>query len=63
MTKRQRKGLNELLNTNNNKLALIQEYHENNRAKNYVNEIIYKVNITLVQKRLTKLPMNGRKNT
>ena len=43
---------------NNNKLALIQEYRESNRAKNYTNELICKVNKKLDQKneRLTKLP-------
>ena len=43
---------------NNSKLALIQEYCESNRAKNYTNDLICKVNKTLDQKneRVTKLP-------
>ena len=42
----------------NSELALIQEYRESNRAKNYMNELTRKVNKTLDQRneRLTKLP-------
>ena len=54
MTKRQSKGFNELLNINLSKLMLIQEYHENRRAKNYVNKLRNKVNIMLVQKTADK---------
>ena len=50
---------------NNEKRMLIQEYHEKkqNRANNYANKLINRVNLTLVQKKANKAANVQRTNT